>query len=118
MTLLQKQIAFTKLIPRLIDYCFNRNFEAVLGEAYRPPETVALYAEQGRGSKTSLHPDKLAIDLLLFINGNLLTKTESYEDAGTYWESLSTDEVKTVWGGRFKSRPDGNHFSVEWQGRM
>lgn len=117
MTLLQTQIAFTKLLPRLINFCFERNYEAVAGELFRPKETVQIYAAQGRGSKTSVHPEKLALDLSLFINGNLLTKTESYQEVGEYWESLGTEEVKTVWGGRFQSRPDGNHFSVEWQGR-
>ncbi|HBJ0947911.1 TPA: M15 family metallopeptidase, partial [Escherichia coli] len=30
---------------------------------------------------------------------------------GEYWESLGGS-----WGGRFKSRPDGNHFSLEHNG--
>lgn len=30
---------------------------------------------------------------------------------GQYWESLGGS-----WGGRFKSRPDGNHFSLEHDG--
>ena len=117
MTLLQMQIEFTRRIPRLINFCFEKQFEVVIGEVYRPKEMAEFYAAQGKGISNSLHRDKLAIDLSLFINGNLLKKTESYREPGEFWESLATDEVKTCWGGRFKSLPDGGHFSVEWQGR-
>lgn len=114
MTLLQKQIAFTRLIPRLIDHCFEKGFEVVLGEAYRPQVTADAYAAQGIGIKNSLHRDKLAIDISLFKDGQLLTSTASYEPIGVFWESLGTLECPTKWGGRFN---DGNHFSVSWQGR-
>lgn len=117
MTLLEMQVAFTRMVPRLIDFCFTNNYEVVLGEAYRPRETAQIYAAQGRGIKDSLHTDKLAIDLVLFINGNPLTQTESYRPIGEFWETLSHDAIRTCWGGRFNTLPDGGHFSVEWEGR-
>lgn len=117
MTLLQLQFEFAKRVPRLINFCFENDFGVTVGEFYRPPELVKIYAAKGIGSLTSVHPDRLACDLNLFINGNLLTKTESYRSPGEYWESLSAPEVHCVWGGRFITRPDGNHFSIEWQGR-
>jgi hypothetical protein len=59
----------------------------------------------------SLHYDKLAIDLNLFKNGVYLDKTEDHRELGEYWESIGGS-----WGGRFKSR-DGNHYSLEHNGR-
>ncbi|MGO3686517.1 MAG: M15 family metallopeptidase, partial [Proteus vulgaris] len=40
-----------------------------------------------------------------------LTATSDYKELGEYWESLGGS-----WGGRFKTRPDGNHFSLEHNG--
>lgn len=117
MTLLEMQIEFARRIPRLIDFCFERGVCVSIGETYRPPELVKIYAARGIGSLTSVHPDKLAVDLQFFIDGNYLMKTESYQFAGEFWEGLSTGDVHCVWGGRFIKRPDGNHFSLAWQGR-
>ncbi|EJY8354924.1 M15 family metallopeptidase, partial [Cronobacter sakazakii] len=47
----------------------------------------------------------------LFINGKYATRTEDYLPLGEYWESLGGS-----WGGRFKTNPDGNHFSLEHNG--
>ncbi|MFQ9337054.1 MAG: M15 family metallopeptidase [Varibaculum sp.] len=51
------------------------------------------------------------MDFNLFVNGQYKTRTEDYLPLGEYWESLGG-----AWGGRFKSRPDGNHFSLEHNG--
>lgn len=53
----------------------------------------------------------LAVDFNLFVNGQYKTDTADYLPLGEYWESLGG-----TWGGRFKSRPDGNHFSLEHNG--
>ena len=120
----EKQVRFARLLPRLLDYvkilaAADPRLEVVIGETYRPPETAALYATQGRGSKTSLHMDKLAVDLLLFLNEpgggvSLLEKTADYALLGSYWKSLDPD---CCWGGDFHDRPDGDHFSITYQGR-
>jgi hypothetical protein len=108
-SLLNRQIAFTKLVPRLIDFCFSRQYDVVIAECWRPRETAQIYAAQGRGSKNSLHTDKLAIDLILVVNGNPLKNTDSYLEAGLYWENLGTEDFETHWGGRWG---DGGHFSM------
>jgi len=51
------------------------------------------------------------VDFNLFINGRYQDKSEAYLPLGEYWESLGGS-----WGGRFKSNPDGNHFSLEHNG--
>lgn len=82
-----------------------------IGEAYRTPEQAALNAKKGSGITNSLHTQRLAVDFNLFVNGQYKTDTADYLPLGEYWESLGG-----TWGGRFKSRPDGNHFSLEHNG--
>lgn len=116
MKLIELQKAFSLKVAQLIGHAYSEGYSITFGEAYRPPETAELYAKQGRGSKTSLHCDRLAIDLNVFKDGKYLTDAESYRDLGEYWESLGTSEIPTRWGGYFSSG-DANHFSVEYNGR-
>jgi hypothetical protein len=108
-----------------------------LGEAYRTDEQAEIHAlgdvNRGRSrtcsprsrnskrsprrsattrataSRTSLHCDRLAIDINLFINGELQKQTEAYRPLGEEWERLGG-----TWGGRFN---DGGHFSIAHEGR-
>lgn len=112
--LLSKQKRFTLLVTQLILKAYERGYEVTFGEAWRSQETCDLYAAQGKGNKNSLHPLRLAIDLNLFKQGKYLTLTEEYKEMGEYWESLSTQGFYCAWGGRFKDRPDGNHFSLAY----
>ena len=114
--LLEKQFFFTRRLASLIAFAYSNGFKMTLGEAYRTPEQAQIYAKQGKGIANSLHISRLAIDLNLFKDGVQLTKTSDYLPLGEYWETLSFDKYKCCWGGRFKSRPDGNHFSVEHNG--
>lgn len=111
MTLSEKQQLFTALIADLIHWAQSKGYRLTFGEAYRTPEQAALNAKKGSGISNSLHTQRLAVDFNLFINGVYQTQTESYRPLGEYWESLGG-----CWGGRFKSRPDGNHFSLEHNG--
>lgn len=113
MTLSQHQRKFARLLPYLIDYIYTSGYEVTIGEVFRPPETAALYAKQGRGSARSLHTLKLAVDLNLFFNGRYLQSWRDHEPFGLFWEDL---DKECRWGGRFKSR-DGNHYSLAWKGR-
>jgi hypothetical protein len=110
--LLDAQWRFTRLLPRLLDHVQDLGLRCSFGEAWRPPETAALYAAQGRGTKTSLHIDRLAIDLNLFsATGEYLTGTTAHEPLGRFWEAL---DPYCRWGGRFG---DGNHYSLTRDGR-
>ncbi|EHN4995819.1 MULTISPECIES: M15 family metallopeptidase [Enterobacteriaceae] len=111
MKLSDKQQQFTVMIGKLIQFAHQRGYGLTFGEAYRTPEQAKLNAQKGSGIANSLHCQRLAVDFNLFINGEYQTRTEAYRELGEYWESLGG-----AWGGRFKNRPDGNHFSLEHNG--
>ncbi|HFJ4332287.1 M15 family metallopeptidase [Serratia liquefaciens] len=111
MTLSEKQQLFTKLIAQLILWADEKGYRLTFGEAYRTPEQAALNAKKGSGISNSLHTKRLAVDLNLFINGQYQTNSTAYLPLGEFWESIGGS-----WGGRFRDRPDGNHFSLEHEG--
>ena len=112
MTLGQKQRHLTRMIADLIIFAYDNGYELTLGDAYRDPRAHgAVGVKQGYSSANSLHKERLAIDFNLFRNGKYLTRTEDHRLLGEYWESLGG-----TWGGRF-SNPDGNHYSLEHNGR-
>lgn len=112
MSLSEKQKLFTCLVAKLIEFAYAQGYSLTFGEAWRPPETAAIYAKQGKGIKNSLHTKRLAVDFNLFKGDVYLTKSEDYRFLGEFWESL---DPLCRWGGFF-SRPDGNHFSIEHEG--
>jgi len=99
MTLRQKQSLFVKKIALLIGFAYEKGFEITFADAY---------ATTGHKSN-SLHYSRLAIDLNLFRDGEYLTETEDHKVLGEFWESIGGS-----WGGRFD---DGNHYSLEHDGR-
>ena len=105
-----KQTAFSRMLVRLLQKAHDLGYEVTLGEAYRPPEQAAANAAKGVGIRNSLHILRLAVDLNLFRDGQYLSSTESHRPLGEYWESIGGS-----WGGRF-SKPDGNHYSLEYNG--
>ncbi|NXZ86291.1 M15 family metallopeptidase [Serratia fonticola] len=111
MTLSEKQQCFTVMIAQLITWAEKQGYRLTFGEAYRTPAQAALNAKSGAGIANSLHCQRLAVDFNLFVKGEYKTRTEDYRALGEYWESLGG-----AWGGRFKSNPDGNHFSLEHNG--
>lgn len=111
MSLVNKQSLFTVAIAKLILWANEQGYKLTFGEAYRTPAQAKLNAKSGVGISNSLHTERLAVDFNLFINGVYQERTEAYKPLGEYWESLGG-----AWGGRFKSRPDGNHFSFEHNG--
>ena len=115
MTLGQKQRVFTRLVAELIKHAYWLGYELTLGDAYRSPQQAAANAAAGTGIRNSLHSQRLAIDLNLFKDGVYLIDSAAHRPLGEFWESLSTDEYRCCWGGRF-SRPDGNHYSIENEG--
>lgn len=108
-TLGQKQRRFTEYVGRLIAWAYQNGYELTFGDAYRSPEMAKLYAEQGKGSEYSLHCERLAVDLNLFIAGKYQSSSEAYEPLGKFWKSIHPD---CAWGGDFRRIKDGNHFSL------
>lgn len=111
MTLREKQSLFVQLVAGLLAQAPRLGFELTFGEAYRSPEEAARLAKLGTGLKNSLHIQKLAIDLNLFKAGKYLSSTEAHRPLGEWWER---QHPLCRWGGRFG---DGNHYSLEHEGR-
>jgi len=102
MNLKEKRMLFTQLVVLLIRQMTDAGFKPCLGKdglKHRP---------------NSLHYEGLAVDIDLYDgDGNYLSSTEAHRDFGMYWKGLHPD---CRWGGDFKS-PDGNHYSITYQGR-
>ena len=112
MTLGQKQRAFAKLVPRLIDKAHELGFEVTLGDAYRDPRVHGNVGEKkSYSSANSVHKSRLAIDLNLFRDGVYLTSSEDYKELGQWWEK------QHEYARNGYSFNDANHFSFEHQGR-
>jgi hypothetical protein len=110
-TLREKQTKFTRMVADLIVWAYAHGYELTFGEALRTEAQAKLNASTGAGIANSLHLLRLAVDFNLFINGTYMPDTPSYKPLGEYWESIGG-----AWGGRF-TRADGNHFSLEYEGR-
>lgn len=114
--LLKRQILFSSLLPKLIDQIYYSGFDLTLGELWRPPETAAIYAAAGKGTKNSCHILKLAIDINLFWGGEYVDNSLAHKPFGDFWKTLNP---LCRWGGDFSNRKDGNHYSIEspegWQ---
>lgn len=105
-----KQRIFTRMIADLILFAYENGYELTFGDAYRDHRVFgAPGTKRNYSSANSLHKERLAVDLNLFKNGKFLTATEDHRLLGEYWESIGG-----TWGGRFN---DGNHYSVEHNGR-
>jgi hypothetical protein len=109
----QRQRRFLPLLAKLIDFAYSHGYELSAGECYRTPEQAALNAQHGTGIANSLHILRLAMDLQLFKDGMYLTDSAAYKPLGEFWKSLDPD---CAWGGDWKTRTDGNHFSLRWGG--
>lgn len=114
MTLREKQSIFTQLVAGLILAAKGKGYDVTFGETYRSPEEATRLANAGKGIKASLHTQRLAIDLNLFLNGKYLTSAADHRPLGELWESLTTSEYECCWGGRFS---DGNHYSISHGGK-
>lgn len=120
MTLGEKQREFCRDVGRLISFAYSLPArELTFGDAYRSPEQAAGNAAAGSGIRNSLHTQRLAIDLNLFVDGSYQSDSAAYAQLGEYWKSLNPENA---WGGDFRdaqgrSAPDGNHFSRSHEGR-
>jgi hypothetical protein len=106
MTLSDHQWAFLQDVAKLITFCAGNGIKLTGGELWRTHEQQLIYVKAGM-SKTmdSKHLKRLAIDLNLFINGELRHDKEAFKVPAEYWASLSPENVSGYfWGWDF------NHF--------
>ena len=113
-TLRQKRSRFGRNLVLLLQYVELRGYEYTLGEIVRGAAQAAANAASGAGIARSLHLDGLAADINLFKDGVYLEETSAHLIFGQFWKSLGADHR---WGGDFKPKPDGNHYSLEHEGR-
>ena len=105
MKLSEMQQTFCFNIAMLIVWAYGQGYKITLGESYNAA---------GIGHRVgSLHYVRLAQDLNLFKDGVYLTKSEEHKPLGEMWKTFNP---LNRWGGDFKSR-DGNHYSMEYEGR-
>ena len=108
----RKQKRFTILIAELIAFTYTLpGFRLTFGDAYRASTCT-------HGHNKSLHRDRLAIDLNLFVDGEWITCTGNAQTVNrhvTLWKYVGefAEEIGLTWGGRFN---DFNHFSMEHNG--
>lgn len=137
MTLREQQSVFVKNKGLLIAYVYSMGYELSDGEAKRSDEQAEINAlgktgreavcqliegafpalarkirnNTGNGIRNSVHELGLAQDYNLFKDGVYLEGTEAHRQFGEYWEKL---HPLNRWGGRWG---DGNHYSMEYNGR-
>jgi hypothetical protein len=119
MTTGDKQRLFMKLLGEFLVWLYKEGYEVTGGELQRSEEQAKANAASGSGIARSLHLIRLAIDLNLFINGAYQSDSAAYAPLGAKWKSM---HPLCRWGGDFKDaqgrpKPDGNHFSLEHEGR-
>lgn len=110
----QKQSRFVKMLARLIDFAYENGYELTLGDGYRDPRVFGIHGETkpgAYGKPYSNHKIRMAQDFNLFRDGEWLQETADFRPLGEFWETLAPD---ARWGGWFN---DGNHFSLEHNGR-
>jgi hypothetical protein len=109
-TLGQKQRRFVPMIAQLIAFAYASGYELTFGDAYRDPRVHgAVGVKTSYSSANSVHKSRLAVDFNLFKDGVFLTQSDDHLPLGEFWESIGG-----TWGGRFN---DGNHYSLEHNGR-
>lgn len=111
------QSEFLKNIGLLIGYVNTQpGWQMTEGEGERPAWVAAEYAKQGKGSKNSLHIDRLAHDFNFYYHGAYITDMAMLAPFADYWKSLNP---ANCWGGDFTGTTSGDvfHFSMGYQGR-
>ena len=126
MTLGEKQRLFTLLFAQFIIWAYENDYELSFGEILRTQTQANANQASGKGISDSLHLLKLAGDLNLYLDSSkeadediYQSDSEAYRPLGEKWKSM---HPLCRWGGDFKDKegnpkPDGNHFSLEHEGR-
>lgn len=112
MSALQQQ--FAQDAAKLIQFAAEKGYGVTFGEAWRTPQQAQWDADHGTGIGCSLHIQRLAIDLNLFVNGEYQTddRLGCYKALGDFWKSLGSDHY---WGGDF-TKVDLDHYSISPDG--
>jgi hypothetical protein len=112
MSALQEQ--FAQDAAKLIQKAAELGYGVTFGEAWRTPEQAQWNADHGLGIACSLHLQRLAVDLNVFVGGVYQADdhTGCYKALGDFWKTLGPDHY---WGGNF-ARVDLDHYSISPDG--
>lgn len=111
MNLSEKQAEFLLDFALLVQYASRKGHYFTGGELHRTGEQQEIYIKEGKTKTTdSLHMKRLAVDVFLFINKEVVWDREDYKEYGDFWESLRPENR---WGGNFKTLNDPYHFERE-----
>jgi hypothetical protein len=114
MTLSEKQRLFMKLLGEFLLWIYQQPGLEVVGRQLQRTQAEAdKNAASGAGISHTLHTKCLAIDLMLFVNGEYKSDADSYKSLGEKWKSM---HELCRWGGDFVHRIDADHFSIEHEG--
>ena len=109
MTTNEKQFKFTRMVWRFLQFAENNNLDLSARELFRSKARQVKLKALGK-SKTfnSKHLDSLALDVVLFRNGQPVWDSDDKDlvKLGEFWESLGG-----TWGGRWGW--DGCHFEYK-----
>lgn len=114
MNLRQARCIFAQCLAELILYANNKGFQIAFAEGM---DRVTAKDPTTDHMKGSLHEIGLAQDIDLYANGIYLDKTEHHAFLGNQWKQIGNKYgVTLAWGGDF-NKPDGNHYSLTWEGK-
>lgn len=102
MTLREKQSQFVRMLARLFLHAELLGYELTLGRGYASKEANAADG----GHKRSLHLDRLAQDLNVFVDGQFLrgaAAKDAHNRLHDYWDEI---------GGAERIAADLNHYSL------
>lgn len=105
--MIKEQWEFLKCVAKLIRFIESTGWTATGGELYRTKYQQDEYYRQGK-TKThnSQHILRLAIDLHIFFEGELIEDVEKLKPIGNYWQMLSKKNI----AGMFWKFRDVPHF--------
>lgn len=113
-SLREKQTRFALAVGPLIAKATDLGYHVTLGETWRTPAQAIQNAKDGLGIVHSLHIQRLAIDLNLFLaDGSLVTDDTGHKELGKWWTAQSPDYR---WGGNFSKLKDFDHYSLSPDG--
>jgi len=115
MKLSQKRALFSRLFAELIVWAHAQGMYVAIDQVKRTQAEANANAKSGAGISNSNHLVGLAGDLILYEGENYeyKDKSEDYKRLGDKWKTM---HPLCCWGGDFKTRVDGNHFSLEHNG--
>ena len=117
-SLVQLQSLLVLSIGKLFAYAQSKNYVLTLAEGFVQEvrkTREGLWVQDGVHMPSSLHYLRLAQDLNLWVDGELITHGShlAWQDLGDFWENL---DPSCAWGGHFTSH-DACHFSIAFKGR-